>query len=125
MKLCIPVTSDQGFDSEVCEHFGTAPCLLVIESDSMELSPAFLLNGNHTRGIGESLAFMAGQNIQAVFVRDTGDAALASLQTGRFEVFKTEEKTVRETIGAFKTGSLSQLKVQPICMSHGRPTNCS
>jgi predicted Fe-Mo cluster-binding NifX family protein len=35
MNLCIPVNSDSALASEVCPHFGSAPCFLIVDTDSL------------------------------------------------------------------------------------------
>jgi predicted Fe-Mo cluster-binding NifX family protein len=34
MNICIPTTDDEGLESKVCAHFGSAPAFLVVDTDS-------------------------------------------------------------------------------------------
>ena len=34
MNICIPVEQDQGLQSQVCAHFGSAPAFLIVATDS-------------------------------------------------------------------------------------------
>ena len=40
MNLCIPVESDEGLNSRVCAHFGSAPAFLIVELETEPLAIA-------------------------------------------------------------------------------------
>ncbi|RME41495.1 MAG: diguanylate cyclase, partial [Deltaproteobacteria bacterium] len=37
MKVCFPVNNDQGLESEVYGHFGSAPAFVVVDTESHEV----------------------------------------------------------------------------------------
>ena len=44
MNICIPVEADEGLDSLVCGHFGSAPAFMVVDTDTENCRA--ITNGN-------------------------------------------------------------------------------
>ena len=127
MKICIPVNSNNGLDSEVCEHFGSAPCFLIVDSDTLAIDSINNNNSHHAHGMCQPLALISGKNIQAIVVGGIGAGALNKLQASGMDVFKAQHRTVRETVAAYKAGSLSPVNPHSACSghSHNGPPTCS
>jgi predicted Fe-Mo cluster-binding NifX family protein len=125
MNLCIPVLEDKGLDSEVSAHFGSAPAFLVVDTDAMTARAIPNNNLHHAHGGCQPLAALAGQDIQGVVVGGIGMGALMKLRAGGIEVYLSELPTARETVAAFKAGTLRPVDPNRSCAGHGHgPGGC-
>lgn len=120
MNLCIPVNADSGLTSEVCAHFGSAPCFLIVDTDS-ETCRA-IANTVHQAGHGGGgcapLHLLDGQAIDAMVVGGIGMGALYKLRAAGIQVLVSTLPTVRETLAAFKAGSLRPVGDDMACAGH-------
>lgn len=119
MQICIPVAQDQGLDSLVFSHFGSAPLFMLVDTDSGQAKP--LQNGNrqHAPGMCQPLATLAGQHIDAVVVGGIGMGALMKLRAANIEVYMAQHRTVAETLEAFRQGQLAPVDPGGACSHHG------
>lgn len=120
MNLCIPVNSDSGLASEVGAHFGAAPCFLIVDTDS-EACRA-IANTVHQAGHGGGgcapLHLLDGQAIDALVVGGIGMGALHKLRAAGIQVLVSTLPTVRETLAAFKAGTLQAVGDDMACAGH-------
>jgi predicted Fe-Mo cluster-binding NifX family protein len=120
MNLCIPVNSDSGLASEVCPHFGSAPCFLIVDTDS--LACRAIANTVHQQGRGGGCAplhLLDGQAVDAMVVGGIGMGALNKLRAANIQVLVSTLPTVKETITAFKAGTLQSVGDDMVCAAHG------
>jgi predicted Fe-Mo cluster-binding NifX family protein len=116
--LCIPVIEDQGLESRVSAHFGSAPIFMLIDPQSGERRALLNRNQNHARSTCSPLASLAGQPIDCVAVGGIGMGALMKLEDAGIEVFHSTCGTVGETLEAFKSGSLKKMDPRFTCAGH-------
>ncbi|MDD5011936.1 MAG: NifB/NifX family molybdenum-iron cluster-binding protein [Phycisphaerae bacterium] len=120
MKICIPVIEDKGLKSRVCEHFGSAPLFLIVDTDSNELNAIQNQNLHHAHGMCQPLKALAGTNVEGVVVGGIGMGALVKLQAANIKVYLSEKPTVEETIAALKSGGLREVTPETACGHHGQ-----
>lgn len=119
MKLCIPVLENQGLDSPVSTHFGSAPGFAIVDADSNEMLVVSNQNQHHGHGMCQPLAALAGHRVDAMLVGGIGQGALAKLQAGGIEVYLASVATVREALAAFRAGTLERVMPGTACAHHG------
>ena len=119
MKLCIPVDSDDGLDSPVSGHFGSAPTFIIVDTASRDLRAVPNLKMEHDHGHCSPLESLEGQDIDYVAVGGIGRGALGKLESAGIHVVRTPASTVRETVQAFAAGSLEPVAPDAACSSHG------
>ncbi|MGB8411184.1 MAG: NifB/NifX family molybdenum-iron cluster-binding protein [Candidatus Binatus sp.] len=119
MNICIPVDEDQGLQSQVCAHFGSAPTFIIVDSDSG--SCRAILNGNqhHGHGMCTPLESLKGEQIDGMVVGGIGMGALSKLNTANIRVYVSQHATVAETVDAFKAGTLKLMQPNMACAQHG------
>jgi predicted Fe-Mo cluster-binding NifX family protein len=120
MNLCIPVERDSGLASEVCPHFGSAPCFLIIDTDSGACRA--IANTVHQQGRGGGCAplhLLAGEAVDAMVVGGIGMGALNKLRAANIRVLVSRLQTVKETVDAFKAGTLESVGDDMACAGHG------
>lgn len=119
MKICLPVMSDQGIDSSISGHFGSAPFFLFVDTETLQTKSIGNQDANHQHGMCKPLAMIGNEHYDAIVVGGIGAGALNKLHSAGKKVFKTEFTTVRETVEAVKSGKLLEFAVNSACTHHG------
>ena len=118
MHLCIPVTEDHGLQSTVNGHFGSAPCFILIDLDDLSFKTIPNKNLNHTHGHCQPLLSFEGELIDAIAVGGIGMGAMTQIQNAGIQVFISREKTVADTIAAFREHRLIPATIDLACAHH-------
>jgi predicted Fe-Mo cluster-binding NifX family protein len=119
MKLCIPVTEDRGLESPVSAHFGSAPLFVVADTDSGACRSIPNKDLHHSHGMCRPLSSLTGEEIDGVAVGGIGAGALGKLAAAGMRVFMTRERSVRDTVSAFRSGTLPEAAPASACGHHG------
>jgi len=119
MKICIPVEENNGFQSRVCHHFGSAPAFLIVDTDSGDFRAIANANQHHGHGMCAPLASLQGEEIDAMVVGGIGMGALNRLNSANIRVYLSENATVAETVAGFQAGSLKRVEPNMACGHHG------
>lgn len=119
MKICIPVNENKGINSSVCEHFGSAPFFMIVETDSLTCKAIENTNQHHAHGMCQPLALLSGEKFDGIVVGGIGMGALNKLQASNIKVYKTGFSTVKETLVAFKNSMLKEVTPMTACNHHG------
>jgi len=119
MNLCIPITEDQGMKSQVCAHFGSAPMFLIVDTETLVCRAVPNKNQHHGHGMCQPLLALENERIEGVIVGGIGMGALNKLMMAGVQVFLSEHPTVRETVEAFKAGTLKPMQPGMACGQHG------
>ena len=119
MNICIPVEEDQGLQSRVCAHFGSAPAFMIVDTDSGGCRAIANQNQHHGHGMCMPLASLQGERIYGMVVGGIGMGALNKLNASNVQVYLSECATVAETVDAFKAGTLKPMQPGMACSSHG------
>ncbi len=125
MQICIPVVRDEGLESRVCEHFGSAPVFMIVDTETGACRPIANRNSRHGHGMCEPLSALGGEAIDGFVVGGVGRRALDRLRASAIQVFQAEHATVGETLAAFKAGALRPVPLDAACAGrhgdeHGR-----
>lgn len=117
MKICFPVQENNGFESKVYNHFGSAPMFVVYDPETNEVSA--LDNGdlNHQHGACNPAKALGGKEISAVVTGGIGQGAIMGLMTQGIAVFRAEALTVIDNLKLLKEDKL-QLLSKSVC-DHG------
>ena len=118
MNICIPVNEDNGLNSTVCAHFGSAPIFMIIDSDTGDCRPILNRNLHHGHGMCMPLQALQGERIDAMVVGGIGMGALNKLNAAGIRVYIAEKPTVSETIDALKADALRLMQPGMACAGH-------
>jgi predicted Fe-Mo cluster-binding NifX family protein len=118
MNICIPVENDNGLDSAVCAHFGSAPAFMIVDTSNNALRVIQNNNAHHSHGMCTPLAAIQGEVIDGMVVGGIGMGALNKLAAANIRVYMAEHETVRETISAFNAGTLNLVQPGMACRGH-------
>ena len=119
MNICIPVNEDQGLNSTVCLHFGSAPIFMIVDTESGTCRPILNRNLHHAHGMCTPLASLQGENLGGIVVGGIGMGALNKLMASGIRVFLSEHPTVERTVEAFKADRLRPMTPDIACGGHG------
>lgn len=119
MNICIPVNEDQGLQSPVCAHFGSAPVFLIVDTDTDDCRAVVNQHAVHAHGMCQPLASLSKERLDGIVVGGIGMGALMKLKASNIAVFLSGHPTVHETIAAYKAGTLKPVTAQNTCAGHG------
>jgi predicted Fe-Mo cluster-binding NifX family protein len=123
MKLCLPVTENNGINSPLSEHFGSAPYFIIVDTDTLDCNTIQNTNSHHAQGMCQPLAVLEGNKIDAIVVGGIGTGALNKLHAANIKVFKTAYKNVSDTVKAYKGNLLKEMTLDSTC-SHNHGHSC-
>lgn len=120
MIICIPVEQDNGLQSQVSPHFGSAPAFVIVDTETGECRAIPNRNQHHAHGACMPLASLQGERIDGMLVGGIGMGALNKLNAANIRVYRSGQGTVAEAVAAFKAGQLEVVEPAMACAHHGR-----
>ncbi len=124
MKIAFPVQEDQGMESQVYSHFGSARFFVVVDSDSRSAQVHANQDLEHKHGSCQPLAAL-GTPVDAVVAGGIGGGALAKLRAAGVKVYRGMEGTVRENMEMIAAGRLPEFAPDHTCAGHGPGEPCA
>lgn len=118
MKLCFAVLKDDGVESTVYGHFGTAPTFVVVDTENNAISRIVNSDTNHIHGACNPMKAIGGAVIDAVIVGGIGAGALTGLNARGIKVFRAVGNTIRDNLALFHESSLPELTMIHTCAGH-------
>lgn len=118
MKLCFAVQKDEGVESVVYGHFGTAPAFIVVNTADNAISKIVNSDLNHIHGACNPMKALGGADIDAVVVGGIGAGALSGLNARGIKVFKATEDTIKDNLALFQENRLPELTMLHTCAGH-------
>lgn len=119
MNVCIPVEKNEGMDSVVYGHFGSAPFFAICDAEAGKVVFVDNANQHHEHGKCNPLGAIAGQGVGAVLVGGIGAGALQKLNAGGIKVYRAPQGKLGAALEMFKAGSLPEMKLDGCCHGHG------
>ena len=124
MKICIPVETDNGMDSAVCGHFGSAPMFLIVDVETLEFKTINNAGQVHQHGMCNPVGAIGDEKVDAVVVGGIGMGALQKLSAAGYGVFQAISPNVQGIVDAYKDGTLPRFSPQSVCGGHGNGQGC-
>lgn len=125
MKVCFPVQHDEGLDSTVYNHFGSAPLFVVVDTETNVAGMIRNRDQHHVHGACNPLQALDHQKIDAVVVGGIGAGALSRLNQSGIKVYRAQSKTIKENIALFATQALAEFTLQGCCGGQGHGGICA
>lgn len=125
MRVCFPVQANQGLESQVYGHFGSAPGFVLVDTESSEVTS--IDNGDriHEHGACNPIAGLAGHQVDAVVVGGIGGGALHKLNAAGVRVFQGQEGTIAANLALFRADALTEYAPGHTCVGHGHGGECA
>jgi predicted Fe-Mo cluster-binding NifX family protein len=118
MKVGFAVQRDEGLESQVYNHFGSAPMFLVVETGAAEVQTIHNQDLNHSHGACSPMKALGGQQIDALVVGGIGGGALMRLNAMGVKVYSAEAPTIRENLQLLSGNRLPELSMNNACQAH-------
>ena len=125
MRVCFPVQNNEGVDSTVFNHFGSAPMFVVVDAVADTVSAISNGDQHHAHGAGNPLTALDNQKIDAVVVGGIGAGALSRLNQAGIKVYRAQSKTVGENLALYKEQRLPEYSPQSSCSGHSHGGGCA
>jgi predicted Fe-Mo cluster-binding NifX family protein len=125
MKICFPVARDEGMESMVFNHFGSAPAFIVVDTESDQVATVINRDQHHSHGACNPLKALDGRAVDAVVVGGIGAGALTRLKQAGIAVHRSHAATVRENVTLFAAKQLPELSLQGCCGGHSNDGGCA
>jgi predicted Fe-Mo cluster-binding NifX family protein len=119
MKVCFAVEKDEGINSAVYGHFGSAPVFVMVDTETESVAKVNNRDLNHVHGACNPIQAIGGQAVDAVVVGGIGAGAINGLNARGIKVYASLAETVRENMDLLKRGKLPLLTLQHACGGHG------
>ncbi|HOJ72249.1 MAG TPA: NifB/NifX family molybdenum-iron cluster-binding protein [Syntrophorhabdaceae bacterium] len=118
MRVCFAIQEDKGMESQVYNHFGSAPAFVIVDT---ELNKTFSIKNrdlNHIHGACSPLSAIGGNNVDAVVVGGIGAGAIRGLNAAGIKVYKSLKETVKENLDLLTKNRLPELNMSHACKGH-------
>ena len=125
MKLCFPVQHDNGIESAVFGHFGSAPKFIVVDTETNVVSTIHNRDQHHVHGACNPLKALDSHKVDAVVVGGIGAGALTRLQQSGIKVYKAQSESIGENVVLFATNNLPQFTLQGCCGGNSPDGGCA
>jgi len=119
MKLCFPVESENGLESVVYTHFGSAPMFVLVDTETNTTDIIDNRDMQHIHGMCSPIQALNGNMIDAILVGGIGAGAIGKLNTMGIKVFRAIVDTVQKNMELFNKNSLPEIKINDACRQHG------
>jgi len=119
MKLCFPVEADNGLESIVYGHFGSAPMFYLYDSETKENEIIDNQNLGHVHGMCSPIQALKGRTVDVIIVGGIGAGAINKLNMMGVKVYQAMANTVQKNIDLYYTKSIPELTLEHACREHG------
>ena len=118
MKVCFPVQKDEGVESQVYNHFGSAPVFIVVETEEKDVQRVDNRDLHHLHGACNPVMALGGQKVDALVVGGIGGGALMKLNAMGVKVYGAGSWTVKENLELLRGNKLQELTMDHSCRAH-------
>ena len=118
MKIGFPVASDEGMESAVYGHFGSAPAFVVVDTEKNEVRSIRNQDLHHVHGACNPIQALDGQMLDLLIVGGIGGGALGKLNALGIKVYGAVAGTVKENLALFRENGLQELSKDHSCKAH-------
>ncbi|HEX9021775.1 MAG TPA: NifB/NifX family molybdenum-iron cluster-binding protein [Nitrospirota bacterium] len=118
MKICFPVQKNEGVESAVYNHFGSAPMFVIVDTNSNILEIVNNRDQHHSHGACNPMKALDNRQVDAIVVGGIGAGALTRLNQMGITVHRAQAATIRENVALFAAQTLPALTLQGCCGGH-------
>ncbi len=118
MKVAFAVQGNEGIESKVYDHFGSAPAFIIVDTEGKEVLTVNNKDLHHVHGACNPIMALDGKSVDAMVVGGIGAGALAKLNALGIKVYEAGAPTVNENLALLSENKLQELSVQNACRAH-------
>jgi predicted Fe-Mo cluster-binding NifX family protein len=124
VKVGFPVQANNGFESEVYGHFGSAAMFIVVDTETSQMSVINNGDMHHVHGACNPIKAINGRNVDAIVVGGIGARALSRLNQSGIRVYQAMASTVKENMEMLMNRHLPEFMPQHTCGGHTNGSGC-
>jgi predicted Fe-Mo cluster-binding NifX family protein len=124
MKVCFAIQKDDGLESAVYNHFGSAPAFMIVDTERQNTDTIVNRDMIHVHGACNPMMALDGRDVDAVVVGGIGGGALSKLNASGIRVYGIMAPTVRENLDLLTSGGLPELSLEHACGGHQHRNGC-
>ena len=118
MKVGFAVEANEGIESKVYGHFGSAPVFLIVEKGTDTVSAVHNRDTHHVHGACNPIKALDGNRVDAIVVGGIGGGALRKLNAMGIRVFGAAAPSVKENLLLLNENKLRELTADHACSAH-------
>jgi ArsR family transcriptional regulator len=118
MKVGFAVRDNDGMESRVYDHFGSAPAFVIVDTDEKEVSTVNNQDLHHVHGACNPIMALDGKCVDAMVVGGIGAGAINKLNAMGVKVYAAGAPTVKENLELLSQDKLEELSVNNACRAH-------
>lgn len=124
MKVCFPVLQNNGLESELYGHFGSAPTFIIVETADNTITTINNSEQQHAHGVCDPLKKFNNEKVDALVVGGLGLGALQRLNQAGVKVFQAQALSVKENLAKLQENNLYEFTPQHCCAGHNHGAGC-
>jgi ArsR family transcriptional regulator len=118
MKVGFAVQTNEGIESKVYDHFGSAPAFIIVDTEGKEVLTVNNKDLHHVHGACNPIMALDGKAVNAMIVGGIGAGALTKLNALGIKVYGAGASSVKENLSLLSENKLQELSVNNSCRSH-------
>jgi predicted Fe-Mo cluster-binding NifX family protein len=118
MKVGFAVQSNEGIESRVYNHFGSAPEFIIIDTEGNDVLTVNNRDLHHVHGACNPVMALNGKSVDAMVVGGIGAGAITKLNAVGVKVYQAGAATVKENLSLLSENKLQELSVFHACQAH-------
>ena len=118
MKVSFGVEVNEGFESRVYGHFGSAPAFVIVDTDLNRVLSLDNSNAHHVHGACNPVMALGGNSVDAMVVGGIGPGALMKLNALGIKVYGAGAATIVENMALLEENRLQELSMDNSCRAH-------
>jgi len=118
MRVSFPVESNEGLDSPVYGHFGSAPLFVVVDTETLLVRESRNRDLHHEHGACSPLKSLVGEAVDAIVVGGIGAGALAGLNRAGLTVYQAIGGTIADNLAMLLHVKLPVVTPAGVCGGH-------
>ena len=118
MKVCFAIQVNDGLESAVYDHFGSAPSFLIVDTEQEQIEILDNSNTHQEHGACNPAGLLGGRQIDAMVVGGIGAGAIMRLNAMNIKIFSAGALKVGENIDLLKGNKLREITPGEACGGH-------
>ena len=118
MKVGFAVQGNEGVESKVYDHFGSAPAFIIVDTEAKDVLTVNNRDLHHVHGACNPIMALDGKNVDAMVVGGIGAGAIAKLNAIGVKVYQAGAPTVKENLALLSQDKLQELSMFNACQAH-------
>ncbi len=125
MKIAFPTQENNGMESRVYGHFGSAHYFVFVDTEEDSSETVENPDRDHLHGQCQPLKALNGRQVDAILVGGIGGGALRKLSLEGIKTYRAAPGSVRENLELLTSGKLAVFAPDQTCGGHGIGDSCA